>query len=344
MTRHRAGSRLWLAALIAVVPAHALAQGPAVATPNGKVEFSAGVLDAPTGAPVWRAAGTLTLPVGYDYGVQADAFMMAPAGAWGGAVHVFTRDPSSSLFGGAAAFVRTPGAWLLAAGPEAELYFDGWSLEGWAGLALAKPDAASARLSGFARIDAAYYPDDNWRLSAGASFLDGRAALHLGTEYLFEWAPMPVSTTADVSVGADGNVRALFGLRVYLGESDKPLIRRHREDDPLDRGTALYMAAGRYDADSALLGPRPPSGEPPVTDPSPPGEEPQQEEPPPAGPVEEPPPVDDPPAVEPGEDPDTQEPPDQESPIDEPLPEENPDGVPPCPFEHYPVDGQCLPV
>lgn len=342
MTRQGRGSRLLLAAIVAAAPVPALAQGPAVATPNGKVEFSAGVLDAPVGSPVWRAAGTLTLPVGYDYGVQADAFIMAPAGAWGGALHVFTRDPSSSLFGGAAAFVRTPGAWLLAAGPEAEFYFDGWSLEGWAGLALAKPDAASARLSGFARLDAAYYPDDNWRLSAGASFLDGRAALHLGTEYLFEQAPLPLSATADVSLGADGNIRALFGLRVYLGDSDKPLIRRHREDDPLDRGTSLYMAAGRYDGDSVLLGSGPLSDELPGTQPPPVGE-PEQEEPP----LEEPPPDEGAPPVQPGEGPGPEEPADEEPPIEEPPPEEDPYGPPPADCDQFYnawVDGQCVPI
>lgn len=217
-------------------------QGPAVSAANGKIEFDAGALDVPQSF-VSRAAGTITLPIGSEFGIQADASIAEMNGLTGSAaLHLFTRDPQSYLIGGTLGLVTTPGASIVAAGPEAELYLNRWTLEAWAGAGWAHPASGADRLAPFVMTDVAYYPTDNLRLSFGLSLLDGFAAVHAGGEYLFDSAPLPLALTADTRLGADGSLLATIGLRAYLGGGSKTLIARHREDDPWDRGETLFAS------------------------------------------------------------------------------------------------------
>ena len=273
------------ASLLAIVTTDAAAQQlPAVSDINGKIEFDAGVLTFPAPMFASRAAGALTVPLGADFGLQADfAVATAPGFSASGALHLFTRDPQSHLIGGTLGIMRTPGAIVLAAGPEAELYFDRWTIEAWAGASYAHPTAGPDRVRVFVMADVATYPIDNWRLSLGLSSLDGYNAIHAGTEYLFEDFSTPVSLTADARLGQDGAVLATIGLRAYFGGTPKSLIRRHREDDPADRGTSLYAAAGGQTLRPTVTGnsgPTPdPGGLPPPDDSNPPPDGPPGEGP-----------------------------------------------------------------
>lgn len=221
-------------------------QAPAVSAPNGKFEFDAGALNLPSPTFMARAAGTVTVPVGERFGLQADlSASTAPGFIITGALHLFTRDPAAYLIGGTLGFVRSPGATVLAAGPEAELYLDRWTLEAWGGVAAAYPIASATpnRVGPFIMTNAGYYVTENWRLSLGVSWLDSYAALHVGSEYLLE--DFPVAVTTELRIGQDGALRAMLGLRAYVGpDSHKSLMLRHREDDPSDRSSALYAAAG----------------------------------------------------------------------------------------------------
>jgi hypothetical protein len=54
-------------------------------------------------------------------------------------------------------------------------------------------------------------------------------------EYLlpqFRGGPTAVSTFVEGVVGTDNNSIAMAGIKIYFGNHDKTLIRRHREDDP----------------------------------------------------------------------------------------------------------------
>ena len=239
---------LAVALLCVSVDAAVSQQLPAVSGLNGKIEFDAGALSLPAPGFMARAAGTLTVPVGERFGLQADVSLSsAPGFIVSGAVHAFMRDPASYLIGGTLGFVRSPGAMIVAAGPEAELYLDRWTLEAWGGLAVATPTAPAgpARTRPFAMVGLGYYITDNWRFSLGASSLDGYTAVQVGSEYLFDNFDLPVALTSELRVGQDGAVRGMIGLRGYLGANpSKSLIARHREDDPSDRSTALYSAAG----------------------------------------------------------------------------------------------------
>jgi hypothetical protein len=219
---------------------------PAVSAINGKAEFDAGVLSLPSFAFVGRAAGTVTIPVGDRFGIQADASVVAGAGPTGSAAfHAFTRDPQSYLIGGTLGMVRTPGSLVVAAGPEAELYFDRWTIEAWAGASVAVPSGGGpTRYAPMAMASLGYYLTDNARVTFGVSTLDGYAAVQGGGEYLLESFDLPLAVTAERRVGQDGAWRVTLGGRGYFSPEVKSLIRRHREDDSSDRGAALYTAAG----------------------------------------------------------------------------------------------------
>jgi len=227
----------------------ALAQErPAVSGLNGKFEFSAGALTLPTPTFVGRAAGALTVPLGNRFGLQADfSASTAPGFTTSAAVHVFARDPSIFLLGGSVGFVRSSGSLVVAAGPEAELYRDRWTVEAWAGASMVDPVAPGpTRFGIFALGTVAYYPTNNWRVSVGISSLDNYAAVQVGTEYLLDNFELPIAVTGEARLGQDGAIRAMVGLRGYFGpDPHKSLIDRQREDDPADLGTALYGAAGR---------------------------------------------------------------------------------------------------
>jgi hypothetical protein len=237
---------LLAAAVIAASAICAQAQQPAVSAPNGKLEFDAGALNLPSSF-AGRVAGTLTLPVGDTFGIQADFSAASVSGFTGStALHFFTRDPQRYLVGGTLGAVWTPGTAIIAAGPEAELYMDMWTLEAWGGVALVQPKSGANHAGVFGMADIAYYPASNFRVSAGVSLLDGYSALHLGTEYLFTEGTIPLAFTGEARLGQDGSILATIGLRAYFGAPHKSLIDRHRQDDPWDRGGSLLTAVAGY--------------------------------------------------------------------------------------------------
>jgi rubrerythrin len=220
---------------------------PAVSGPNGKLELSLGAVTDPDNA-MFRAAGSVSLPVGDAFGVQGDLAFETIGGDWamGGALHAFTRDPSSYLFGVTAGIVVAEGAWLAGIGPEAELYLDRISLEGWAGwAALEYEDPMLTDENGFFVIgDLAWYPTDDWRLSVGGASVLGRQSLRLATEYQLADFGLPFSGTGEVRAYDTGGLSAKIGIKGYFGDRDKSLIDRHRQDDPPNRVLDLFAGAG----------------------------------------------------------------------------------------------------
>lgn len=218
---------------------------PAVSGPNGKVELDLGWLTDPDSA-IFRGGASFSLPVGERFGLQGDLAVGSFADEWmgGGALHAFTRDPSSYLLGVTAGVVVADGAWLGAVGPEAELYLDRVSLEGWAGWAtLEYDDPMLADDSGFFGFgDLAFYPTDDWRLSIGVTSILGTESLKLATEYQF--ADLPFSGTGEIRAYDTGTWSAKIGIKGYFGGPNKSLIDRHRQDDPRNRAIDLFGAAG----------------------------------------------------------------------------------------------------
>ncbi|OEO32653.1 hypothetical protein VW23_010595 [Devosia insulae DS-56] len=221
---------------------------PAVSAVNGKLELYAGGISDPESA-IFRAAGSLSVPIGERFGVQGDVAVGNIDDSWsfGGALHAFTRDPSSYLLGVTAGVVFADGSRLAAVGPEAELYLDRISLEGWAGwAAIDYDDLLMPDESGFFAIgDVAWYPTDDWRLSLGGASILGRESLKLATEYQFAGLGFPLSGVGEVRAYDTGAWSAKVGIKGYFGgDPDKSLIDRHRQDDPPNRALDLFSAAG----------------------------------------------------------------------------------------------------
>jgi hypothetical protein len=85
----------------------------------------------------------------------------------------------------------------------------------------------------FDQVDLAYYPIDNWKAYVGHRYLGGLNAAAFGTE-----AALPLGHGLMASAFVEGRVgeqdfHGIWGgLKLYFGQSDKPLIARHRRDDP----------------------------------------------------------------------------------------------------------------
>lgn len=211
-----------------------LPQGPlpAVSDVNGKIAGAFGSFD---GDAVAFTTGSVTVPLGHAYGFQADALAgsLGGDGTGGVAGHAFWRDPSRGLFGGYASYMHVGGARrandLVNLGAEGEVYYGRVSLEGAAGVQFADGDAGA-----FGSAGIAFYPVDDLRLNVAYRYTNEFSIGVIGLEWQprADWAP-GLSLFADGRVADDGRWAAFAGLRYYFG-ADKSLIRRHREDDPVN--------------------------------------------------------------------------------------------------------------
>jgi hypothetical protein len=90
----------------------------------------------------------------------------------------------------------------------------------------------------FDQINLKYYVTDDWNLLIGHRYQGGKNALALGTEFALPMRSNMMATAfLEGRVGED-NFRGVWGgLRLYWGQKSKPLIARHRQDDPIIWGT-----------------------------------------------------------------------------------------------------------
>jgi hypothetical protein len=223
---------------------------PAVSAINGKIDGFGG---AAPNDPLWGGRGSLTFPVGAQYGFQIDGLAASSDSRFLGAVgaHGFWRDPARGLLGLYVAhqyFDRLGGVNATRVAAEGEYYFAKWTLQGIAGIEFGnRRSTINPALGGniiqtldvrtrfFDKIDLAYYPTDNIKLSVGHRFVFGRHAAAFGGEMALPasigWA---ASLFAEGRAGERDYYGAFGGLRVYFAAAPKTLIRRHREDDPVN--------------------------------------------------------------------------------------------------------------
>ena len=85
----------------------------------------------------------------------------------------------------------------------------------------------------FDQINLAYYPTDSWKAYVGHRYLGGLNAAAFGTEYGQPLGHgMMASAFLEARVGEQDFHGIWGGLKLYFGQSDKPLMARHRRDDP----------------------------------------------------------------------------------------------------------------
>jgi hypothetical protein len=229
---------------------------PAVDGLNANVSGFGGAAD---GNGFYGGAGSVTVPLGYRYGLQIDAVaagfdsrFQGNVTVAGTAAHLFWRDPTRGLFGLYGHYLHADafsGVDVYAGAVEAALYRGRFTLEAVAGVQGGKADLG---VLGSVNIDTrffdvaqlAYYPIDNLKLSIGHSYAFGNNSALIGAEW---GLPTGGGTMASLfvrgSVSESGDGAVLGGLRLYFGQRDKTLMRRHREDDPtvvIDPNTGTF--------------------------------------------------------------------------------------------------------
>lgn len=229
---------LILMALPSVLPlASARADGPAVSAVNGKISGEGGVSgnDGDSSA-IGMVSGSFSTPLGHSFGLQVDG----TAGTafnnvfGGGTAHLFWRDPAIGLLGPVATLQTGGGARLGWYGVEGELYAGLFTFGAWGGYhdVTVGDRFGTAASTGFYGGRATVYPIPDLALSIGATSAFSRVIASGTLEFQpdgFARHNTAFYVSGDVGEGSTYSLTA--GVRFYFG-TDKPLIRRHREDDP----------------------------------------------------------------------------------------------------------------
>ena len=204
---------------------------PAVSEFNFKFDANGGNYD---GTPLYFGTAAAAVPLGHRYGLQVDGLIgtLEGDGFGGAAAHLFWRDPSIGLVGiYGSGFTNTARVNYQMAniGIEGALYLGQFSVEATVGGQFVSDQDADV----FGAATAAFYPIDDLRLYGGYRYCFGESAAAAGFEWQF---PYQLDDSINWAIFADSRFRedetvAWGGVRLYFG-SQKPLIRRHREDDP----------------------------------------------------------------------------------------------------------------
>jgi len=226
---------------------------PAVDGVNVKASGFGGTGD---GNGFYGAASSVAVPLSFRYGLQIDGLVAGAetdeegnATAAGTAAHLFWRDPSVGLLGPYGQYLHVDafdGVDVFAGGAEGALYLGRFTIEGMAGVQGGNADLGAlgdvnfdSRFTDVAQL--AYYPIDDLKISIGHSYLFDANSFLLGAEW---GLPTGRGTMAALfvngSVSEGGGTAALGGLRLYIGQRDKTLIMRHREDDPPTASPELW--------------------------------------------------------------------------------------------------------
>ncbi len=249
--------------LVAKAPA-ASTGGPAVDGVNAKI---AGLGGSFANKSLYGAQGSLALPLGRQFGVQFDGVAASFDNRFfgAGAAHLFWRDPTRALFGiygGAARWdSRVGGVNVGQLGVEGELYMGRWTLQGVVGAEFG--NSVSGTINGVVQsydietrfmdqINLNYYMQDDWKVFVGHRYLGGKNALALGSEWGMALGGGRMgSLFVEGRVGEDDFHGVWGGLRFYFGQKDKSLIRRHREDDPIEWSPGVVATAGNSGSQTA---------------------------------------------------------------------------------------------
>ena len=185
--------------------------------------------------------GSLTIPLGHRFGLQLDVGAveleagMFDIPIYGASVHFFWRDPARGLIGVYADTIHITdfggfgGINFHGVALETEQYWDRVTFENHLGI----NDGDYIDPAFFSRSTIAYYPLDALRLHVGHVYGRDHHTFTLGGEWgLGTIRHAATSLFVDSTISEGGDMAALTGFRVYLGRSNKSLIRRHREDDP----------------------------------------------------------------------------------------------------------------
>lgn len=221
---------------------------PAVDGINAKIDGFGGTL---ANKSLTGAQGVMSIPLGTQFGLQVDGV----AGSYDrdffgtAAAHLFWRNPSQALLGLYASYThwdRFGGVNVSQVGGEGYVYWNQWSFGGIAGVESGSSTSSvvgtfletyDVKTRFFDKIDLTYYWQPNVKFSIGHRYAGGKNALALGTEWGLNVGRGTMgSLFAEGRIG-EGDYQGVWGgLRLYFGQKDKPLVARHRQDDPPGTG------------------------------------------------------------------------------------------------------------
>lgn len=207
--------------------------------------------------------GVITAPIGHDFGLQIDlgTGVFERAGQGSAAGHFFWRNPDQGLVGvyGSGQYWAGKGGrsnWNI--GPELEKYFDQLTLGGTLGaqgfdfynvswnniepMYLQQTPCNHQPIRFFDNVSAKYYPTDDLMVKLGHTYTKGSNAVTAGAEYIpeqFRGNATAAALFVDGAYGWDRGSMIMGGAKIYFGNSDKSLKRRHREDDPTAMSSSL---------------------------------------------------------------------------------------------------------
>jgi len=221
--------------MVLMAASTACAEGPAVSGVNGKFSIEGGGAGSKSsgGSGLGVAEGSLTAPLGHSLGFQADG---AIATAYddlygGGAAQLFSRDPQLGQLGTFAAVGGRGGDSVSWYGGQAEYFVGPVTVGAHGGYQSSNSDTASD--GGLALGRVTYYVIPDLALTVGGGSIANRGFGRASLEYLPELqGHHSISFFVNGGAGSDESYVATAGARLYFG-SEKSLIRRHREDDPL---------------------------------------------------------------------------------------------------------------
>jgi hypothetical protein len=229
---------------------------PAVDGINAKIDGFGGGGTGTNG--FYGTNGSLSVPLAQQWGLQLDGGVVSDAGIsnYNLAAHLFWRDPSIGLLGAYVSYSHDNGfndpilgqmsTTTAQYAVEGAYYLSRWTLNGLAGVETGTVNtnvslfnslgllAPSVPNRFFDYLQASYYFTDNFELYLGHSYTGGSHFLNLGGEYGIPLGGGRMAALfADGWIGEGGDNGAFVGLRIYFGQQDKTLIRRHREDDTI---------------------------------------------------------------------------------------------------------------
>jgi len=265
---------------------------------NAKIDGFAGSL---ANHAFYGTRASLSLPLGSSLGIQIDgaggSLNDRGFGTIGG--HLFARNPSVGLIGAYVSYTNWNefgGVAATLAAAEGELYRGPWTLQGIVGAEFGSATSqittltttvpAAINIAGaittttfvqsydvatrfFDQVNLKYYLTENWDAYVGHRYLGDKNAFAVGSELALPLGGgVMASAFVEGRIGTEEFEGVWGGLRFYFGGKDKPLIRRHREDDPIQWDT-LYTITNNFSQRSSqsiqTIPPLQPPPPPPVT-------------------------------------------------------------------------------
>jgi hypothetical protein len=238
---------------------------PAVDGFNAKWEALGGTL---SHRSLYGSRMALSTPLADQWGLQVDGhFGSLDHRAFGTiAPHLFWRNPTQGLIGLYASHTHWDqfgGVHVTQVAGEGEAYIGRFTLQGIAGVEFGNSVTSIAQsfasvppaggvfgaagvattntfLEGFDvktrffdQVNLKYYFTDNVAGYVGHRYLGGKNALAVGAEAALPFGKGVMTSAFVEARTGEGQFNGVWGgLKVYFGQKDKSLMRRHREDDP----------------------------------------------------------------------------------------------------------------